>query len=987
MIRIILIGLLSFNATASALWTPVSNKDTNKSQSASSPYIAGKQFSLDLARLKSDLATDAAQQTIILPSPEGNMVSFKLVPNTVMPKDLQARYPEIRTYTGYSETASDKPAAITISPYGVNAMYSRNKDWVHVVAEKKADKNSNYVAYYSKQAPRPINFQSISDVITPESQPLTSDVLALDIPTATGNTINYYRLALTSTGEFSRTQGGTKEGVMTEYANLVNRMNQVFLSDLAIQFQLVSDTDKLIFLDPSTDPFTNNDKLTDINTNQITTDDEIGNDEYDIGHLLGTSAGGVARLWSLCSSGNKAHAYSSLQPDLGAGGDAFYFRVVMHEIGHQLGANHTFNGVTSGSCSEGNHNPSTGYEPGGGSTIMAYAGLCSGQDLQDNSDPLYHASSITEMRAHINIVSGGTCGVPSADIVNPLTPTTPPVVSVAQSNYVIPANTPFSLTATATDTDNDELTYIWEQINAGGELGKTSGFLDMNQDNGHNPLFRSFTPVVEPTRYFPKLENVLNNTSENGEVIPTTTRELDFRVTVRDNNGGVNADDINVSVVNTGEAFSLSQPSCGDIWVGNETVDISWNTGDSELSPISCSNVDILLDTSSENSFSTTIASGIINNGQASVTIPSVDSDQSRLMIKCSDNVFYAVNPSAFKVRAQLNAPVINGQQAISFDEDSTYEVTFADLEITDFDDDFANPFVSTSISQCSDTYSLTLVEGDNYTLNGNTVIPAPDYFGNLSVPVVVNDGRSDSNEFNLTLTVAPINEAPVIDSQNTVIMYEDIEYQVKLQDLNVSDIDNNYPEDFTIQIATGFNYTATGDLVTPNANYNGSLRIRLRVFDGEDYSSLFSLTTNVTAINDDPVAQPDTLIVQQGSNNNVLALLSNDSDVDGDSIRVSSFNYSGLGNINLTDGQLSYSPSPSFSGTETFTYEISDGNGGTSSALVTLQVQPDPNQSPANNENTDNDSSGGDSGGGTMLWLLSLVFIVLYRAQVRAFQ
>lgn len=229
--------------------------------------------------------------------------------------------------------------------------------------------------------------------------------------------------------------------------------------------------------------------------NQTTCDNTIGSANYDIGHVFSTGGGGVAYLGCICNNSNKAGGVTGLPSPIG---DPFAIDYVAHEMGHQFGGNHTFNNTNNGSCS-GNSNAATRVEPGSGSTIMAYAGICSPTNVQSNSDAYYHAVSLAEIKTKLQSVSCHTV----ISFTNQA-----PVVSTL-TNYSIPISTPFVLTASATDPEGDPITYCWEQTNTGSATTAPTATMTSSC------VFRSYTPVSSSSRYFPNLTTVLAGNTAN----------------------------------------------------------------------------------------------------------------------------------------------------------------------------------------------------------------------------------------------------------------------------------------------------------------------------------------------------------------------------------------------------------------------------------------------------------------------------------------
>lgn len=401
---------------------------------------------------------------------------------------------------------------------------------------------------------------------------------------------------------------------------------------------LVNNNSKIVFTDSTKDPFKGNENGEILlNESQTTIDKIIGGANYDIGHTLSTGSGGLAEVGVVCVNGSKAKGVTGNFPPLG---DPFDIDYVAHEMGHQFGANHTFN-ATTGSCS-GNGNPSSNTEPGSGSTIMSYAGICDpSNNLQPNSDPQFHAISFDEITEYITNGIGNECAVQIP------TGNTPPVVN-AGPNYTIPKSTPFVLTGSASDADKDALTYSWEEINTGGPFGP------WNSPEEDAPIFRSFQPVTTPVRYFPKITDILNNTATIGEVLPSYSRVLNFRLTARDNRaGGAGICFSETSVAVDGESgpFAVDESNTAATWDVGTFKRISWKVNNTNTAPVNCANVAIELSADGGQTFPVTLLASTPNDGAEEIIVPDNITTEARVRVKAIDNIFFDVSNSNFKIQ------------------------------------------------------------------------------------------------------------------------------------------------------------------------------------------------------------------------------------------------------------------------------------------------------------------------------------------------
>ncbi|PDV98954.1 reprolysin-like metallopeptidase, partial [Candidatus Viridilinea mediisalina] len=474
-----------------------------------------EQLDAVLALAPHEHSDDAWTRAVLLdlPLPEGGMASFAFVNSPVMAPELAARYPELQTYLGRQQDDPAVLARLTRSPAGYHALVLQHNDSFFVAPYAQADRGVHLV-YANNAATRGT---------LERDPPLRPATLALPLAQprgAYGGDLRVFRLAASATGEFTQASGGTKETALATIVQVLNAVNAIYERDLSVRLELIANTDELIYTNPATDPFPpNRSDMTE--ANQQTVDAVIGSANYDLGHLFSSTAGGFAMLNSACKDGIKARSTSGTGPtilmDMIVG-------TVAHELGHQFGANHSFNSV-AGFCQYGREAASA-YEPGSGSTIMSYAGICDAENLQDQEDLVFHIHNLIEMSSYLQ-EDVDSCGLTLAR------GNRPPLVS-AGPNSTIPANTPFELIGTASDPDGDSLSFSWEQY----DLGAASPPLS---DDGSRPLFRSFMPGPSPARTFPQVADILSGQETIGETLPTTNRQLNFRFVVRDNHPGAGA--------------------------------------------------------------------------------------------------------------------------------------------------------------------------------------------------------------------------------------------------------------------------------------------------------------------------------------------------------------------------------------------------------------------------------------------------------------
>ncbi len=667
-------------------------------------------YRLDLAGLTGELQDCKLRENIIgnddlvmlqLPLPNGQTERFGCFETPVMEPALQAKYPNIRTYTAQGIDDPRKIIKMEVGPRGLQAMIFTPSGNM-IISPAYTDDLTQYLVFRKQDLSGPRYFRCGHDDFNPNTATTATTSSFLQNPT--GTELRTYRLALGTTGEYTDFHGGTKELTLAAVATSMNRVNGIYERDFTITMVLVANTDTLIYLDPETDPYTNNDLGAVLDENQVLCDSLIGADNYDIGHVFGTSGGGLAGLGVVCG-GVKAWGATGLGSPVG---DFFDVDYASHEFGHQFGAGHTFNecGGQAGQA----------YEPGSGVTIMAYAGLCGESNLQSNSIDQFHVASYDQVIAYSQTANGNSCPMITE------TGNTPPEVEVDEGDFYIPYNTPFELTGSATDVDGDSLTYCWEQFDLGPTVHPASA-------EGTAPLFRSWSPVDHPTRIFPRIEDLVNNTRTIGELLPQFGRELNFRMTVRDNapmGGGVDYEQITFQVADSSGNFRVLQPDGGQFWVVGSLQIINWDVANSDQFPVNCRKVNIWLSEDGGFTYPHLIAANRDNTGSAVVTVPNITGDQIRIKVKAANNIFFDISNNNYSILPASNPDFTVGvdqpTDTICGNETAVFQISLDSIL------DFAES-VNLSIPDP--------ISGIEFTFSANDVMPPTE----LSLYVASEDG------------------------------------------------------------------------------------------------------------------------------------------------------------------------------------------------------------------------------------------------------
>lgn len=633
-------------------------------------------FTLNINAFKNKLSSKKGV-VMNFPDTDGKLVAYAIEEASIMHPDLAVRYPNNKSYKGVALGDASKTIRFSVNNLGVYAAI--HTTGVGTVYIDPISKNTQkYAVFNRKDVKRASAFGCLVEAHSQQILSAKSKVKA-----SNDLKLRTYELALATTGEYSQfhinnagvasgTEVQKKQAIMNAVVAVMTRVNAIFEREIAVTMTLVANTDALFFLDADSDPYTNDDGSKMLDENQATINNIIGVNNYDLGHVFSTGGGGIALLASPCG-GSKAGGVTGQPNPIG---DPFSVDYVAHEMGHQFGANHTFNG-TAGSCA-GNRNDATAVEPGSGSTIMSYAGICTPENVQPLVNDYFNTVSIQEMRAFVTS-SDSNCD-DETTLVNNLHV---PVVN-AGADYVVPKSTPLVLKGQASDADGNSLTYCWEQID-NGIVNITS---PPNTAQTRGALFRSLSPTSSPNRYLPALNTVLSgNLASTWQVLPSVGRTMNFALTVRDNAAGggqVAIDEMKVTVDGNSGPFVITSQNANEVfWAAGTQETVLWDVANTNVAPVNCQNVNIVMSLDGGLTYPVTLASNVPNDGRQEITVPNNLTTKARIKVESVNNMFYTVNKTnisitnTFAISIVNNAKQICKPNSVVFDVDLNFAASF----------------------------------------------------------------------------------------------------------------------------------------------------------------------------------------------------------------------------------------------------------------------------------------------------------------------
>ena len=814
-------------------WTSLNNsKETQRSLFKNFDQSAFKTYQLNDAALKQQLIgvpirgqfSGKSHTIISFPNEYGKLEKFRIIEAPLLSLELSALHPNIKTYLGFSIENSGTRIRFSFTPLGVNAMItSRDKATCFLVPTSKTD-NKQYIAYNrNANLSSPKSFNCLT-----EDTFMSSRENASFSRDANDQILRTFRIAISTTGEYTSFwddgnagNGDAKDDALAQVVSTLNRVNELFEVDMAVTFTLVTGSE-LLYVDAATDPYSTISNFGSELQNTLTTN--TGETNYDIGHLFhkevtaNNNNGNANCIGCVCVDNQKGSGFSSHAFTDNDGGtymsDFFDIDYVSHEIGHQMGANHTWSFEDEGTGVQS--------EPGSGTTVMSYAGITGTDDVQDHSDPYFHYYSIDQI---LNNLDTRTCwtGTP---ITN-----NPPVAN-AGNDFTIPQGTAFILKGASTDADGgDTHTYTWEQIDNGISNNGNFGSTKLT-----GATWRSRPPNTSPNRYMPILSRVITGQltetnpiesvdNSTWETVSTVARDLNFVLTVRDrsetNSTGQmpqsSFDTMKVTVDDNSGPFLVTSQTTNETWQAGSNQTITWDVANTNTAPVNTTNINILLSVDGGLTFPFPLASNVANDGSQIVTIPTgTTTTNARVIVESSGNLFYAVNNTDFIIEdveflLNTSSPSVNVCQLDNAVYNFTYNTFGGFTETAVFS---ANNIPSGASVVFNPTSAIVDGTAVSMTVSNTGSVP----LGNYTVTAVgTAPSATNGTDVNLTVFSSTINATTLSSPTNNAINV--------LVNTPLSWIADENASNYFVEVATDSGFTNIVDSATvETTNYTTTL-------------------------------------------------------------------------------------------------------------------------------------------------------------------
>jgi subtilisin-like proprotein convertase family protein len=674
---------------------------------------------------------------IQLPLPDGTMRTFRVVESPVMPEALQARWPQLRTYRVQDVSAPQYKGRLTVTPQGITATYT-SYDGEVFVEPYASNQSFVHVVYFNhdlvltpEELPQLACGYEPSETEDPKTINTDGEVVSEINRTTASTTANIYEyvMALTCTGEYAAQKGGTVEAVLSSFVTAINLANATFENEVGVRIRLIENQELLVYLNAGTDPFINADEGGELlsQVQGAITSAGFPTSSYDMGHVFTSSCtdvGGVVG-GQVCTAGKDRGVTCHYSNNIAS----IIRRVFTHEVAHQFATAHSWSNCPN---SLGQLASGSAFEPGSGTTIMSYAGSCGNQNVAFDNDDYYHGHSIEQFTEYTRQGNAAACAT-----VIPTDNTEPKITLNYTDGFYIPISTPFELDAAVVDAEEDPVTYCWEQMN----LGPLS---DLGAPFGNAPIFRSYPPTTASNRVLPRLVDLLSNNSTITEILPTYSRDIAFRCTVRDNSPEIGAtvwaDVAFKSTATAGPFLVMSPNNSSTVWQAGEYREVTWDVANTTNELVNCQLVNIRLSSDGGQTYPYTLVSGVPNSGTAFVTVPEVTGSNMRVRVEAANNIFFDISNANFSIEP-ATVPTYTLNYGPVFQQLCLPDVTTVDFT-TGAVLDYTTP-INLSISS-------ELPEGVNAVFSNNDFAPGEgvslqldfsnleDYDGPLEIEVAV---------------------------------------------------------------------------------------------------------------------------------------------------------------------------------------------------------------------------------------------------------